>query len=69
MEAAQAVADAIERDALPHLCDAETWERIRPATEDEIAAAELADDDGRFPVDWRAEGGWQGEDFRLCYIA
>lgn len=54
------------------LHDYQTGDYIRPATREdrEASDAEVAAgrQEGVIPVDWRAEGGWQGENFRRCYV-
>lgn len=49
------------------LIDAATHEPIRSATAAERLASGAATD-GIIPVDWRSDGGWNGEDYRLCYV-
>jgi hypothetical protein len=50
------------------LCDSDTSEVIRPATIAEACESATAGPEGHIAVDWRREGGWNGEDFRRCYV-
>lgn len=54
------------------LCDYCTGEPIRPATRQEMEASsaevESGNYAGTFAVDWRSEGGWDGKDYRICYV-
>lgn len=54
------------------LYDYRTGEYLRPATKEERAVSwaeiEAGSHEGVIPVDWKQEGGWEGEDFRLCYV-
>jgi hypothetical protein len=52
-----------------NLCDSETGDVIRAATETEARESVAASDEGHIVVDWRSEGGWMGEDFRRCYVS
>ena len=51
------------------LTDSETGEVIRTATIAEACESAKAGPEGHIVVDWRAEGGWHGEDYRKCYVA
>ena len=51
------------------LCDSETGDVIREATESEARESVAAGHEGHIVVDWRTEGGWMGEDFRRCYVS
>lgn len=51
------------------LTDSETGDVIREATIAEACASAEAGQEGHIVVDWRTEGGWNGEDFRRCYVA
>ena len=55
---------------MPNLCDYDTHEIIRDATPEESALSEsdAYGDDGLVLVDWREQGGWQGENYRRCYV-
>lgn len=54
------------------LMDYATGDYIRPATKDERTASDDAVANGHaegcIPVDWRGEGGWNGEDYRICWV-
>ena len=54
------------------LMDYTTGEYIRPATKEEREASDREVDDGHYegviPVDWRGEGGWNGADYRNCWV-
>ena len=52
-----------------NLIDSDTGEVIREATVAEACESVEAGPEGHIVVDWRAEGGWHGEDFRKCYVA
>ena len=60
-------------DSFGTLYDYQTGDAIRPATRQErdSSDAEVAsgNHEGVIAVDWRTEGGWNGEDFRQCYVA
>jgi hypothetical protein len=51
------------------LCDSETGNVIREATEEEAVESVCAGPEGHIAVDWRKAGGWNGEDYRRCYVA
>ena len=51
------------------LMDSETGEVIREAKVEEACASAEAGPEGHIAVDWRKDGGWNGEDFRRCFVA
>lgn len=54
------------------LMDYKTGEYIRPATKEEREASDhevaCGRHEGVIPVDWRSEGGWDGENYRSCWV-
>lgn len=52
-----------------NLCDSDSNDTLREATQDETVDSVLAGPEGHIVVDWRSEGGWNGEDYRRCYVA